>query len=127
MGSGKVVQVIGPVVDMGLAGEELPGLYNGLEVPVNDDKIAVEVAQHLGNNWVRCVAMGPTDGLRRGAEARDTGGPLTVPVGPQTLGRLFNALGVPLDNLGPAETEKRYPIHRPAPPFEELQTSAPGL
>jgi len=127
MGSGKVVQVIGPVVDIAFAPEELPGLYNGLEVPVNDDKILVEVAQHLGNNWVRCVAMGPTDGLRRGAEARDTGGPLTVPVGPQTLGRLFNALGVPLDNLGPVETEKRYPIHRPAPPFEELQTSAQVL
>ena len=127
MGSGKVVQVIGPVVDIAFAPEELPGLYNGLEVPVNDDKILVEVAQHLGNNWVRCVAMCPTDGLRRGAEARDTGGPLTVPVGPQTLGRLFNALGVPLDNLGPVETEKRYPIHRPAPPFEELQTSAQVL
>ena len=127
MGSGKVVQVIGPVVDIEFAPNELPELYNGLEIPVNDDKILVEVAQHLGNNWVRCVALGPTDGLRRGAEARDTGGPLTVPVGPQTLGRLFNALGVPLDNLGPVETEKRYPIHRPAPPFEELQTSAQVL
>src|SRR3972149_2640973 len=127
MGSGKVVQGIGPVVDIAFAPEELPGLYNGLEVPVNDDKILVEVAQHLGNNWVRCIAMGPPGGLRGGAEARDTGGPLTVPVGPQTLGRLFNALGEPLDNLGPVETEKRSPIHRPAPPFEELQTSAQVL
>src|SRR3972149_2557416 len=101
MGSGKVVQVIGPVVDIAFAPEELPGLYNGLEGPVNDDKILVEVAQHLGNNWVRCVAMGPTDGLRRGAEARDTGGPLTVPVGPQTLGRPFNALGAPAAQPGP--------------------------
>ncbi len=127
MAVGKVVQVIGPVVDIEFPPDGIPGINNAIEIKKEEDSITVEVAQQLGNNWVRCVAMGPTDGVRRGAEATDTGSSITVPVGPQTLGRLFNMLGEPLDNLGPVDTDKRYPIHRPAPTFEEQQTQAQVL
>src|SRR5512142_2084730 len=124
MAAGKVVQIIGPVVDVEFPPESLPSLMNALEVRKDGGRVILEVEQHLGNNWVRCVAMDSTDGLRRGTEAVDTGAPITVPVGPATLGRLFNVVGEPLDNLGPVDTAAKYPIHRPAPSFEEQQTEA---
>lgn len=124
MGVGKIVQVIGPVVDVEFAPDELPALYNALEVDLNGSKLVLEVEQHLGNNWVRCLAMTSTDGLARGQAAVDTGAPISVPVGRATLGRLFNVLGEPLDNLGEVNADKRYPIIRPAPRFEEQQTKA---
>ena len=124
MSSGKVVQVIGPVVDVEFAPGELPPIYNALEVENNGRRLVAEVEQHVGNNWVRCLAMDTTDGLRRGARAVDTGAPISVPVGPETLGRLFNVIGQPLDRLGSVETEKRYPIHREPPSFAEQVTQA---
>jgi F-type H+/Na+-transporting ATPase subunit beta len=121
---GKVVQVIGPVIDVEFPSNDLPRLMNALNVERDGTNLVVEVAQHLGNNWVRCVAMDSTDGLARGASAVDTGAPITVPVGANTLGRLFNVLGEAIDGLGPVVSETNYPIHRPAPSFEEQQTDA---
>jgi F-type H+-transporting ATPase subunit beta len=97
---GKVVQVLGAVVDVEFPPNELPPIYNAVITrPAGSDQdLTLEVEQHLGNNWVRCVAMGPTDGLQRGVDASDTGGPITVPVGEKTLGRIFNVLGQPVDN-----------------------------
>lgn len=121
---GRVVQVMGPVVDIEFPPDELPEIYHAVEIPREGEKsLIVEVQHHMGDEWVRCVAMDSTDGLRRGMKAIDTGGPITVPVGPATLGRLFNVLGEPIDGLGPVETDMRYPIHRPAPPFEEQETT----
>ncbi len=123
-GVGKVIQIMGPVVDVEFPPGHLPELYNAIEIFKEDgEKLIVEVQQHLGNERVRCVAMGATDGLRRGVEARDTGAPIKVPVGRGTLGRLFNVLGEPIDNLGPVEADEYWPIHRPAPSFEEQATS----
>ncbi len=123
-GVGKVIQIMGPVVDVEFPPGQLPELYNALEIYKEDgEKLVVEVQQHLGNERVRCVAMGATDGLRRGVEARDTGAPIKVPVGKGTLGRLFNVLGEPIDGLGPVDAEDYWPIHRPAPSFEEQATS----
>jgi F-type H+-transporting ATPase subunit beta len=119
---GRIVQVMGPVVDVEFPPERLPEIYNGLEIPRDGGKLVVEVQNHLGNDWVRTVAMDSTDGLRRGMEVIDTGAPITMPVGPNTLGRIFNVLGEPIDHLGPVEAVDRYPIHRPAPPFEEQVT-----
>lgn len=119
MAKGKVVQVIGTVVDVEFPPDELPGIFNALSIDNNGEKLILEVEQHVGNNWVRCLALGPTEGLARGDEAEDSGGPVPVPVGPETLGRLFNVTGDPLDNLGPVETAERWPIHRPPPPFDE--------
>ena len=124
MSRGKVVQVIGPVVDVEFPSGELPGIYNALEIENNGGRLLAEVEQHVGNNWVRCLAMDATEGLRRGAEALDTEAPISVPVGPKTLGRLFNVLGEPLDRLGAVETELRYPIHREPPAFSEQITQA---
>ncbi|MDA8187708.1 MAG: F0F1 ATP synthase subunit beta [Dehalococcoidales bacterium] len=124
MGVGKIVQIIGPVVDVEFAPDELPALYNALHVQLGDSKLVLEVEQHLGNNWVRCLSMSTTDGLARGQDAVDTGAPISVPVGRASLGRLFNVLGEPLDNLGAVNAEKTYPIIRPAPPFDEQQTRA---
>src|SRR5579884_1829482 len=121
---GKVVQVIGPVVDIEFPPDRLPSLLNAVVVERKDGPVVVEVEQHLGNNWVRCVAMDSTDGLQRGAEATDTGRPIEVPVGPPTLGRMFNVLGQPIDGLGPVNSETRFPIHRPAPAFEEQSTES---
>jgi len=118
---GTVVQVIGTVVDVEFPPDRLPSVYNAIEIDNQGQKIVAEVQQHLGNNWVRALAMTSTDGLRRGAEAVDTGQPIAVPVGPQTLGRLFDVLGQPLDNLGPVDAQ-RMPIHRPPPSFEEQET-----
>jgi len=127
MTKGKVAQVIGTVVDIEFPPEELPALFNAIEIPRDGDKIVLEVQQHIGNNWVRCLALSPTDGLQRGAEAVDTGLPLSVPVGRATLGRLFNVMGEPLDNLGPVKAEERWPIHRPPPSFHEQETTTQML
>jgi F-type H+-transporting ATPase subunit beta len=121
---GLVVQVMGAVVDVEFPPEELPEIYHALKVPRDGPELVLEVQQHLGNDWVRCVAMDSTDGLRRGVEVLDTGTPITVPVGPVTLGRIFNVTGEPIDEKGPVQAETRYPIHRPAPPFEEQITEA---
>ena len=121
---GNVVQVIGTVVDVEFPAEALPEIYNALELDTADgNKLVLEVQQHLGNNWVRALAMDTTDGLRRGAEATDTGLPITVPVGKPVLGRLFNALGQALDGLGEVKADEHWPIHRPAPLMEERDTT----
>jgi F-type H+-transporting ATPase subunit beta len=120
---GKVVQIIGAVVDVEFPAGHLPDLLNAIEVERPDgSKLIIEVEQHLGNNWVRCVAMDTTDGLARGSKAVDTGGPISVPVGEPTLGRLFNVLGQPIDNVGDVKAEKSYPIHRPPPSFVDQST-----
>ena len=117
---GKVLRVIGPVVDVVFFAEELPPIYNAIRIDRPDGtNLIIEVAQHLGENVVRCVAMATTDGLVRGMEAVDTGDSITMPVGRETLGRAFNLLGEPIDKLGPCAAKKRYPIHRLPPPFEE--------
>ena len=123
MAKGKVIQVIGTVVDVEFPPNELPTLFNAVEIDNNGEKLTLEVEQHTGNNWVRCLALGPTEGLARGVEATDTGSPVVVPVGQETLGRLFNVMGEPLDNLGPVEAPQRWPIHRPPPTFEEQETT----
>ncbi len=125
---GKVIQVAGPAVDVQFSEGHLPKIFDalritsdGFEVPVPIN-ILVEVQQHLGEGRVRCVALQPTEGLVRGMKAEDTGQPISVPVGKQTLGRVLNVIGEPVDGMGPVQTEKRYPIHRPAPSFEEHST-----
>jgi len=121
--SGRVIQITGPVVDIEFPAGKLPGIYNAVEVMRGDGgKIVCEVQQHLGNNWVRSVAMTTTDGLARGTEARDTGSPITVPVGQGTLGRVFNVLGEAIDDKGPVEATEHLPIHRPAPAFDQQTT-----
>ena len=121
---GKVVQIIGTVVDVEFPPEELPEVYSSIEITSsNDSLIVAEVQQHLGNNWVRCLAMDTTDSLVRGAECVDTGAPITVPVGEATLGRLFNVVGQPIDGLDNVRAEESWPIHRPAPLFEERDTT----
>jgi len=123
--TGKVVQVIGAVVDLEFPAGQLPDIYNSIKVQDDSKKIKLilEVAQHLGNNVVRCVAMSTTDGLQRGMIAEDQGSAITVPVGRETLGRLFNVIGETIDQKGPAETAERWPIHRPAPAFVDLTPS----
>ena len=120
---GSVSQVMGPVVDVRFEDGHLPAIYNALTIPVGDITLTVEVAQHVGDNTVRCVAMASTDGLQRGAVVTDTGAAISVPVGRETLGRIFNVLGDPVDNLPAPETEERWDIHRPAPAYDELSTS----
>src|ERR671933_144367 len=151
MAAGKVVQVKGPVVDVEFPDQHIPAIFHALEVdfageaaaehsrvaddlvtgqasPNGHQRLVLEVQQELGNNWVRTVAMGPTDGLQRGMSVRDTGGPITVPVGEKTLGRLFNVLGDPVDNKGPIDSSvPRLPIHRPAPPLEDQATQTTVL
>jgi len=127
MAKGKIAQVLGTVVDIEFPPDELPPLYNAIDIPIDGDKIVLEVQQHVGNNWVRCLAMSPTDGLARGAEAIDSGAPLSVPVGKATLGRLFNVMGEPLDDLGPVDAEEHWPIHREPPSFQDQETSAQML
>ena len=119
---GRVMQVTGPVVDLEFPPEELPEIFHAVDIQTDGDKLVTEVQQHLGNDWVRTVAMGPTDGLRRGMAAIDTGAPIMVPVGPTTLGRIFNIIGEAIDFGDPVEAERHYPIHRMAPPFEEQVT-----
>src|SRR5574341_4176 len=122
---GEVVQVIGTVVDVEFPAEQLPDIYNAVAIEVGggEPKLIAEVQQHLGNNWVRCLTMDTTDGLRRGSPAVDTGEPIAVPVGRPALGRLFNVLGVPIDDLGEVKSDEHWPIHRPAPTFEERETT----
>ena len=127
MAKGKVAQIIGTVVDIEFPQDELPAIYNAIEINQNDTKIVLEAQHHIGNNYVRCLALCPTDGLQRGAEAVDTGAPVSVPVGRATLGRLFNVFGEPLDNLGPVKVEKMLPIHREPPPLEEQETTTQML
>ena len=123
MATGRITQVIGTVVDAEFPSEEMPAIHNALETQIAGKRLVLEVQQHVGNNWVRCLALGPTDGLIRGAEAVDTGGPILVPVGEPTLGRLFNALGETLDNLEEVDVEETWPIHRSPPTFEEQATT----
>jgi F-type H+-transporting ATPase subunit beta len=124
MATGTIRQIIGPVVDIEFPAEELPDIYNAVVIPRGDGQLPLtcEVAQHLGDNLVRTVAMASTDGLKRGMPAEDTGGPITVPVGEETLGRIFDLLGNPIDHLGDVNTTRRMPIHRAPPPFEEQVT-----
>ena len=118
---GTVIQVMGPVLDIRFADDQLPGLLSAIEIPNGEHTIVAEVAQHIGDNVVRCVAMSSTDGLQRGTEATDTGAPISVPVGEECLGRVFNLLGQPIDNKAPVQGVERWPIHRPAPSYEEQQ------
>ena len=131
MGKGKVIQVIGTVVDVEFPADQLPSLFNALEIATENGKIVLEVETHLPNDWVRCVSLSPTEGLSRGVEAIDTGSPVKVPVGKATLGRLFNVLGEPLDDKGKVEAADYYPIRRQPPAFEEqsrtTQTLETGL
>ena len=120
---GVVAQVMGPVVDVRFEEGHLPAIYNALEIPLGDGKLTVEVAQHIGDGEVRCIAMGSTDGLQRGTEATDLGKGISVPVGRETLGRIFNVLGETVDNGPAVKTGERWDIHRPAPAYEELSTS----
>ena len=121
--TGKIIQVTGPVLDIRFGEGELPELLNAIEISVDGRKLIAEVAQQIGDDVVRCVAMSSTDGLVRGTDAVDLGGPITVPVGEECLGRIFNLLGEPVDNQPAPTTAERWPIHRPAPTFEE-QTPA---
>ena len=118
---GTVVQIMGPVLDIRFEEDQLPSLLNAIEVPNGDKTIIAEVAQHIGDNVVRCIAMSSTDGLQRGTEVTDTGAPISVPVGESCLGRVFNLLGQPIDNKPDVESQERWPIHRPAPSYEEQQ------
>ncbi len=125
---GKLVQVMGPVVDVQFETSELPAIYNALlltnpSISDKEDNLTIEVAQHLGENILRCIAMDSTEGLVRGMPVRDTGGPITMPVGPETLGRILNVIGEPVDEGEPVVTKERYPIHRSPPTFEEQSTS----
>src|ERR1700710_698593 len=120
---GRVTQVLGAVVDVQFDGD-LPFIQNALTSKIEDRTLVLEVAQQLGERTVRCIAMDSTDGMIRGQEVVDTGSPIMVPVGPETLGRIMNVVGEPIDEKGPVNTTKRYPIHRPAPSFEEQATSA---
>ena len=122
---GLIVQVMGPVVDVQFPSGHLPPIYNALEVAFKEkgrERLVLEVAQHIGEERVRAIALAPTEGLVRGMEVSDTGGPITVPVGPATLGRILNVLGEPIDGLGPIETKERWPIHRPVPELTEEET-----
>jgi F-type H+/Na+-transporting ATPase subunit beta len=130
MNQGKIVQVIGPVVDVEFEPGKLPPIYSALEVPgagstdvfAYSAKLVLEVAQHLGESQVRTVAMAATDGLTRGMPVNDTGGPISIPVGKETLGRIINITGEPVDKMGPVKSTKTYPIHRPAPAFDQQST-----
>lgn len=122
---GKVVQIIGPVIDIRFDGDHLPNLYNAIKIEKGDGTyLTVEVAQHVGDDVVRTISMGATDGFVRGAKAIDTGSPISVPVGEEVLGRMFNVLGDPIDGLGDTKAKKYMPIHRSAPTFDEQKTSA---
>ena len=120
---GTVVQVVGPVLDIRFPEGQLPQLLSAIEVPNGDATIVAEVAQHIGDNVVRCIAMSSTDGLQRGVEAIDTGAAISVPVGEECLGRVFNLLGQPIDEAGPVAAQEKWPIHRPAPAYEDQESS----
>ena len=118
---GTIVQAIGPVLDIRFPNDAMPQLLNAIEIEHDGKKLVAEVAQHIGDDVVRCIAMSSTDGLQRGTEATDTGAPISVPVGEECLGRVFNLLGQPIDNKAPVQGVERWPIHRPAPSYEEQQ------
>ena len=118
--TGSVIAITGPVVDVEFPQGQLPAIFNAVKVEREGGSLICEVQQHLGNNWVRSVAMTTTDGLARGAKVVDTGGPIRVPVGPATLGRVFNVLGEPIDNEGEVKADQYYPIHRAAPDVKPL-------
>ena len=120
---GTVIQVVGPVLDIRFADNQLPELLSAIEIPHGDNTIVAEVAQHIGDNVVRCIAMSSTDGLQRGAEAVDTGAPIKVPVGEECLGRVFNLLGQPIDNKEAVKGSEQWPIHRAAPAYDEQQAA----
>ena len=124
---GKIVQIIGTVVDVEFPPDNLPEIYNALTLQHNGEELVLEVEQHVGNNWVRCLAMGATEGLARGMEVNDTWQPIAVPVGDGSLGRLFNVTGKALDNIGEVTAEEHWPIHRPAPSFEDQSSSTEML
>ena len=124
MNKGRIHQIIGPVIDIKFSEDQMPELLNAVDIKFGDKLIVTEVAQHIGDDVARCVALSSTDGLRRGMEAVDTGEPIKVPVGKEVLGRMFNVIGETIDEKGPVETELRAAIHRAAPPFEEQDTSA---
>ena len=124
---GRITQIIGPVLDVSFPPKKMPNIYNALLINGQNEagesiSVTCEVQQLLGDHCVRAISMNATDGLMRGMDVVDTGNPLSVPVGPATLGRIFNVLGEPVDNLGPVDTKERLPIHRPAPPFVDLDT-----
>ncbi len=123
MATGKVVQVIGTVVDIEFPPDQLPALFNAIEISGDGGKMLLEAQAHVGNNWVRCLSFSPTEGLARGVEAVDTGSPLKVPVGRAALGRLFDVTGTPLDDLGEVKAEQKWSIHRPPPGVDEQATS----
>ena len=133
--TGKILQIIGPVIDAEFPPGQLPNIYNALRIEEAEDKksgrpaiqLTLEVAQHLGENRVRAVAMTSTDGVVRGMAVKDTGAPISVPVGRETLGRLINVLGEPVDEMGPINAKKKYPIHRPAPKLDEQETKTEVL
>src|SRR5919108_1271257 len=121
--TGRVIQITGPVVDIEFPAGQLPAIYNAVEIErKGEDPLVCEVQQHLGNNWVRSVAMTTTDGLARDVEARDTGGPIRVPVGDVTLGRVFDVLGNAIDGKGKVDRSTTLPIHRSAPAFDQQTT-----
>ncbi|MFZ4694053.1 MAG: F0F1 ATP synthase subunit beta [Verrucomicrobiia bacterium] len=122
MNEGRIAQVIGAVVDVEFPDSAVPAIYNALEVQAPAGRLVLEVQQHLGEGWVRTVSMGPSEGLKRGLPVKDTGAPISVPVGEGVLGRVFNVLGEPVDEKGPVKFEKRYPIHRPPPELVDQET-----
>jgi len=124
LNKGYIHQIIGPVVDLKFDPAQMPELLNAIQIPFGEKTVVAEVAQHIGDDVVRCVALSSTDGLRRGLEGFDTGTPIAVPVGREVLGRLFNVIGDTIDEKGPVETAAKHFIHRPAPSFEEQETSA---
>ena len=127
MATGKVAQIIGTVVDVEFPPDQLPNLFDALDLDNGGEKLVLEVQQHIGNNWVRCLALGATDGLARGVEVNDTGQQVMVPVGPETLGRLFDVTGTPLDDLGPVEAGQTWPIHRDPPAFDNQNPAVETL
>src|SRR3954447_17297090 len=126
--NGTIVQVIGPVVDVDFSATTLPKIYEALEIDFDVNgattRLVLEVQQHLGEGWVRAIAMSSSEGLKRGLPVKATGAPISVPVGEGTLGRIFNVTGDPVDERGPVEYTKRYPIHRPAPTLIEQDVKA---
>ena len=127
MNKGTIKQVIGTVVDVEFQPNEMPTIYNALEVKTENETVVLEVEQHIGNNWARCLALGSTDGLKRGIDVTDTGQPVIVPVGEPTLGRLFNALGQPLDKLESLSDSEKWPIHRKPPSYDDQSTTIDTL
>ena len=123
MAKGKIVQIIGTVIDVEFPPGALPKLFNALEIATPHGKIILEVQDHVGNNWVRCLSLAPTEGLARGTEVTDTGASISVPVGRACLGRLFDVTGNAIDNLGEVKASDRWPIHRAPPSFQDQETS----